>query len=178
VTAAGVDHRELQDRADAARSDTTLGESIVGLTRLAELALTQVSLSPTQYRLLRHLRRGRTIQSDLAFQLAITKQSVTRLVDGLVDERLITRRVDDVDRRRVIHAITPKGRRVLDRADEVLEGFLMAVLQDLESDHEIDAARHGIALFGRAGAASDGRVTPNGIVPGRKRRGATAPFPE
>ena len=159
--------------AEGAPTATSLGDSIVGFTRLAELALSQVALSPTQYRLLAHLRRGRTIQSDLAFRLAVTKQSVTRLVDGLVEKKLIVRQVDDEDRRRVIHAITPKGARVLARADEMLEHFLMAVLQDLDDDADIEAARRGIALFGEAGAASFGRVTPDGIVPGRKTRAGT-----
>ena len=173
VAASDVDLRQFDDGVTAARRTLTLGDAIVGFTRLAELALAQVSVSPTQYRLLSYLRRGRTIQSDLAFQLAVTKQSVTRLVDGLVDRRLITRRVDRQDRRRVIHAITPKGERELDRADAMLERFLMAVLQDLEDDADIEAARHGIELFGLAGAASYGRVKPDGIVPGRKKRAGT-----
>jgi DNA-binding MarR family transcriptional regulator len=171
VAASDVDVRTGE--VDPARAAMTLGDSIVGFTRLAELALSQVALSPTQYRLLSHLRRGRTIQSDLAFQLAVTKQSVTRLVDGLVEKKLIVRRVDDEDRRRVIHAITPKGERLLARADEVLERFLMAVLQDLDDDADIEVARRGIALFGEAGAASYGRVKPDGIVPGRKTRAGT-----
>jgi DNA-binding MarR family transcriptional regulator len=171
VVASDVDVRTGE--VDPARAAMTLGDSIVGFTRLAELALSQVALSPTQYRLLSHLRRGRTIQSDLAFQLAVTKQSVTRLVDGLVEKKLIVRRVDDEDRRRVIHAITPKGERVMSRADEVLERFLMAVLQDLADDADIEAARRGIALFGEASAASYWRVKPDGIVPGRKTRERT-----
>ncbi len=170
VAASDVGVRVSGQVSDADRAAMTLGDSIVGFTRLAELALGQVDLSPTQYRLLSHLRQGRTIQSDLAFRLSVTKQSVTRLVDGLAARKLIVRRVDDQDRRRVIHAITSKGERVLARADEVLERFLMAVLQDLDDDADIDVARRGIELFGRAGAASYGRVTPDGIVPGRKTR--------
>jgi DNA-binding MarR family transcriptional regulator len=165
--------RQTPAAAEPTPAATTLGDSIVGFTRLAELALAQVSLSPTQYRLLSHLRRGHSIQSDLAFRLAVTKQSVTRLVDGLVERRLIVRRVDDADRRRVIHAITPRGERLLARADGVLERFLMAVLQDLDDDADIETARRGIALFGEAGAASYGRVKPDGIVPGRKTRAGT-----
>jgi hypothetical protein len=43
----------------------------------------------------------------------------------------------------------------------------MGVLQDLDDDADVEAARRGLALFGRAGIASYGRVTPDGIVPGR-----------
>ena len=156
---------------NAPRRDASIGDSIVGLSRLAELALAQARMSSTQYRLLLHLRTGHTIQSDLAFELAVTKQSVTRLVDGLVAKGYITRRVDEADRRRVIHAITSEGERALDHADELIEQFLMSVLQDLD-DADIEDARRGIELFGRAKAASFRRVRPDGIVPGRKRRHA------
>jgi DNA-binding MarR family transcriptional regulator len=143
-----------------------LGDAIVGFSRLAELALEEVRLSIMQYRILQHLRRGRAIQSDLAFQLAVTKQSVTRIVDTLVDRRYVTRRVDTDDRRRVIHAISAKGQRALAQADEALERYLMLVLQDLDDDDDIEAARRGINLFGRAGESSYHRVHPDGIVPG------------
>ena len=152
--------------ADTVVEDPSLGDAIVGFARLAELALEEAGLSRIQYRILQHLRHGHTIQSDLAFQLTVTKQSVTRLVDTLVDKRYLTRRVDPADRRRVIHAITPKGQRALDHADTIVERYLMLVLQDLDDDADIEAARKGIRLFGRASHASYERVRPDGIVPG------------
>jgi DNA-binding MarR family transcriptional regulator len=161
--------------------EPSLGDAIVGFSRLAELALAEAGLSVTQYRILRHLRRGRAVQSDLAFRLTVTKQSVTRLVDTLVDRRYVTRRVDPVDRRRVIHAISPKGQRALTRADTILERYLMFVLQDLDDDAEIDAARRGIRLSGFAMYASYERVRPDGIIPGPRssklRSGTTTPRP-
>ena len=160
-------------RDDKPQSDASLGDSIVGLSRLAELALAQAGMSSAQYRLLLHVRTGHAIQSDLAFELAVTKQSVTRLVDGVVAKGFITRRVDEADRRRVIHAITLEGERALGHADEVIEQFLMAVLQDLD-DAESEDARRGLELFGRAKAASFRRVGPDGIVPGRKRQRAAS----
>ncbi len=157
------------DDVDTPSSETSIGDAIVGLARLAELALAQEGMSLTQYRVLNHLQRGHSIQSDLAFQLAVTKQSVTRLVDGLVEQGYITRRVDAQDRRRMIHAMTPKGARALERADELLERYLLLVLQDLEDEADIERARRGIQIFGRAKRASYERVRPDGIVPGRKR---------
>jgi DNA-binding MarR family transcriptional regulator len=154
------------ETADTLVEEPSLGDAIVGFSRLAELALAEAGLSVTQYRILQHLRRGRAIQSDLAFRLTVTKQSVTRLVDTLVDRRYLTRRVDPADRRRVIHAITPKGQRALARADTILERYLMLVLQDLDDDVDIEAARRGIQLFGFASLASFERVRPDGIVPG------------
>jgi DNA-binding MarR family transcriptional regulator len=140
---------------------------MVGLCRLAEIALSEAEISLTQYRILQHLQLGRTIQSDLAFQLAVSKQSVTRLVDTLVEKRYLTRRVDPLDRRRVIHAITAKGKRALARTNAVLEKYLMFILQDLDDDADIEIAKTGLRLFGRAQHASYTRVRPDGIVPGR-----------
>jgi DNA-binding MarR family transcriptional regulator len=146
-----------------------IGPSILGLARLAELALAETRLSLTQYRVLGHLRQGRTIQSDLAFRLAVTKQSVTRLVDGLVAKKYVTRRADDHDRRRVIHAITPKGERALDQANELIERFLMFVLRDLPGAGDAATVREGIALFGRAMATSRERIRP-GILDAAVKR--------
>jgi DNA-binding MarR family transcriptional regulator len=143
---------------------------MVAMCRLTEIALHEADISLTEYRILHHLVLGRTIQSDLAFHLAVSKQSVTRLVDPLVDRGFITRRVDPDDRRRVIHTITAKGKRVLARTDAVLEKYLMFILQDLPDDAEVDAARAGLRLFGRGALDSYQRVHPDGIEPGRFTR--------
>jgi DNA-binding MarR family transcriptional regulator len=140
---------------------------MAGLCRLTEIALAEADISLTQYRILQHLQLGRAIQSDLAFHLAVSKQSVTRLVDTLVEKRYLTRRVDPDDRRRVIHAITPKGERALARTDAILEKYLMLVLQDLDDDAEIETSKAGLRLFGRAAHESYKRVRSDGIVPGR-----------
>jgi DNA-binding MarR family transcriptional regulator len=159
---------DLAGRTDeTTQASPSVGEAMVGLTRLVEYALAEADISVTQYRILHHLQLGRTIQSDLAFQIAVSKQSVTRIVDGLVDRRYITRRVDPIDRRRVIHAITAKGDRALARTNQILEKYLMFILQDLDEDADIDSAKEGLRLIGRAQHASFQRVRPEGIVPGR-----------
>jgi DNA-binding MarR family transcriptional regulator len=151
----------------ATPASPSVGEAMVGLGRLLEYALTEANISATQYRILYYLHLGHTIQSDLAFQLAVSKQSVTRIVDTLVDRRYLTRRVDPIDRRRVIHAITAKGEQALARTDQILEKYLMFILQDLDDDTEIESAQEGLRLIGRAAKASFQRVHPDGIVPGR-----------
>jgi DNA-binding MarR family transcriptional regulator len=152
---------------DAADASPSLGSAMVAMCRLTEIALHEAEVSLTEYRILNHLHLGHTIQSDLAFHLAVSKQSVTRLVDPLVDRGYITRLVDPDDRRRVIHTITAKGERVLARTDAVLEKYLLFVLQDLEDDRDVDSARVGLALFARGAVDSYKRVHPDGIEPGR-----------
>jgi DNA-binding MarR family transcriptional regulator len=155
----------------------SIGGAMVGITRLAEIALGEVGISFTQYRILHHLHLGRSMQSDLAFRLAVSKQSVTRIVDTLVEKRCLTRKVDPDDRRRVIHSITAKGERALARADEVLERYLMMILQDLDDDADVDTAKAGLRLFGRAMLQSYERVGPEGIEPGRLIGGAKRGLP-
>jgi DNA-binding MarR family transcriptional regulator len=166
VAARPIDRDRATAVVDTLVAEPSLGDAVAGFARLVELALDEAGLSLTQYRILQHLRHGHSIQSDLAFRLAVTKQSVTRLVDTLVDQRYITRREDPRDRRRVIHTITARGTRALDRADTIIERYLMLVLQDLDDDADIEAARRGIRLFGWASHASYERVHPDGIVPG------------
>lgn len=151
----------------AGTAQSTLGSTMVGICRLTEIALTETDISMIQYRILHHLLVGRTIQSDLAFHLSVSKQSVTRLVDPLVDKGYIRRRSDPKDRRRVIHTITARGERVLARTDAILEKYLMLILQDLPDDADVSAARAGLGLIGRATMTSYQRVRPDGIVPGR-----------
>jgi DNA-binding MarR family transcriptional regulator len=144
-----------------------MGSAMVAMCRLTEIALHEAEISLTEYRILHHLLLGRTIQSDLAFHLAVSKQSVTRLVDPLVEKGYITRRVDGDDRRRVIHIITAKGKRILAHTDAVLDKYLMFILQDLADDRDVADARAGLELFGRGATASYRRVGPDGITPGR-----------
>ena len=144
---------------------------MVGITRLAEIALGEEGISFTQYRILYYLHLGRSMQSDLAFRLSVSKQSVTRIVDTLVEKHYLTRRSDPEDRRRVIHTITAKGERALARADEVLEEYLLLILQDLVDDDDVEAAKAGLRLFGAAMFESYKRVGPEGIEPGRLSTG-------
>jgi hypothetical protein len=57
-------------------------------------------------------------------------------------------------------------RSVLARTDQILEKYLMFILQDLD-DADIESAKEGLKLIGRAAQASFQRVHSDGIVPGR-----------
>lgn len=52
--------------------------------------------------------------SQLAEYLMLSRPAVTRLIDGLVEHRLVTRRAHPDDRRRLQLAVTEGGRRRLD----------------------------------------------------------------
>ena len=82
------------------------------LARQVELALATVDLTLPQYRVLGILGGGPEASSVLAEKLAVSRPSVTGVVDGLVVPRPRPRATHDaVDRRRIGIELTGDGRR-------------------------------------------------------------------
>jgi long-chain acyl-CoA synthetase len=106
------------------------------LAKHLETALGPVDLSLPQYRLLAYLAGGEAAASVLAGDLAVTRPSITALVDGLVARALIERRADETDRRRVTHVLTDEGRQVLGQADEAISARLEAIAGPVEALEE------------------------------------------
>ena len=63
-------------------------------------------MSLPQFRLLAFLSEGEWAASAVADWLAVSRPSVTALVDGLVERGWVERRESPDDRRRVLHHIT------------------------------------------------------------------------
>jgi DNA-binding MarR family transcriptional regulator len=62
--------------------------------------------------------------SEIAEQAFLPAATLTKLVDHLVDENLVYRRIDPVDRRRIRAYLTPRGRNVHHRINSsVLAGW-------------------------------------------------------
>jgi len=104
------------------------GRTLARLARQVELAAATADISLAQYRLLILLGEGKEAASALADKLAVSRPSVTGVVDGLVARGLVERDHDAEDRRRVRHALTPEGRRVLAAADAEVERRLNEIL--------------------------------------------------
>ena len=132
------------------------------LARLAkqiELGLATVDLSPPQYRVLVSLAEGKAAASALADRLAVSKPSVTAVVDGLVERGLVERRHEVADRRRVAHELTPAGRRLLIAADEAVDTRLETIASHLDDADEEAAAMSGFDVWRRAlDAARDAKA--------------------
>jgi DNA-binding MarR family transcriptional regulator len=94
------------------------GHVIARLARQVELAAVTVDLTLSQYRALALLAEGPEAASALAEKLAVSRPSVTGVIDGLVTRDLVTRRHDQGDRRRIGLDLTSQGRRLLAAADE------------------------------------------------------------
>lgn len=89
---------------------------------LAE-SLADAGLSASQWLVLQRLSfSGEATMGDLAGATGLPSPSLTRHVDGLVDRALVFRRLDDVDRRRVVIHLSTRGQGfVAERAGQLEE---------------------------------------------------------
>ena len=108
-------------------------------TRTAD-ALSSVGLTPALFALLNVVgAREGAIQQELVSALGIDRSTMVALIDQLENAGLAKRRPSATDRRAREIAITPKGRRLLERAreliaqveDEVLAGLSAAERREL-----------------------------------------------
>lgn len=119
------------------------GHVIARLARQVEVAVATVDLTLSQYRVLAILGAGSEAASVLAEKLAVTRPSVTGVVDGLVSRGLARRDPDATDRRRIGVELTGEGRRVLAAADAEVERRLGRVAAQLDQA-DADAASAGL----------------------------------
>jgi len=105
------------------------GRTIARLARQVECAVASVDLTLSQYRVLGILDEGREAASALAEKLAVSRPSVTGVVDGLVARHLVHRGPADGDRRRVDIDLTDNGRQLLAAADAAVDARLDRILE-------------------------------------------------
>ena len=103
------------------------GRVIARLARQLELALATVDLTLPQYRVLILLAEGNEAASALAEKLAVSRPSVTGVVDGLVARGLVQRITVPDDRRRVDHDLTDLGRKLIDVAEAEVQRRLSEI---------------------------------------------------
>jgi long-chain acyl-CoA synthetase len=120
------------------------------LSRVVEVGLARVDLTPSQYRILMFLADGSAQASMMADHLTVSRPSVTAVVDGLVARGLVNRRHDEQDRRRVRHTITAAGEDLLAQADATLEQALDEILTHAGTAPTRQAALDGLAAWHEA----------------------------
>ena len=110
---------------------------VARLSRAFETCLGEESMTLAQFRLLAFLSEGEWAASVIADWLAVSRPSITALVDGLEEKGWVTREHSPSDRRRVLHRLTDTGHEQLVRAADRLEDVLGALFDHLEDDqHE------------------------------------------
>ena len=117
---------------------------IAWLSRRVETALGELDISLPQYRALMILEHEPEGASVVADELAVTRPTVTALIDGLVARELVDRAPDTDDRRRVRLQLTAEGRAVLAKADAAVDARLSDLLATLDSASARKAAIKGV----------------------------------
>jgi MarR family transcriptional regulator for hemolysin len=101
-----------------------------------------LNLSVPQFRALGFVRRHPgTSLSDVAEHVGLTLPSMCKLIDGLVDRKLMERRDHPSDRRRITLNLTAKGGELLQSARESTQESLAGNLSALQEDDCATVAR-------------------------------------
>ena len=98
-----------------------------------------------------HAAGGTMTMGALSSQLMVTSGNVTGLVDGMVADHLVQRRPHATDRRSVIIAMTPAGRRLFAKVSAALSRWIGEAMGDMS---EAELAQL-IALFGKLKQSAD-----------------------
>ena len=147
-----TEDREVAPDDTAARASepaVTAARAAARLARQVTVPLADRDLSLPQYRVLAFLAEGGAAPSDLAGKLAVSRPSVTALMDGLVNRGLVERHRDPDDGRRAHHMLTGAGRAELDAADQVVAQRLIELARHL-TDEESKVAIRGLELISKA----------------------------
>jgi DNA-binding MarR family transcriptional regulator len=114
--------------------------TLAHLARVLERASGELSLP--QYRILSLVARGDERASVLAGRLALTKPTVSAIVDNLAERGLLERRAVEGDRRSIQLVVTPRGTAALDCVERSMAGELERLLQRVD---DRDALLHGLS---------------------------------
>lgn len=106
---------------------------------LAEITrqLTPLGVTPPMYHVLFRLAHdGELQQQDLVLDSGLDAAGVSRIIAKMIDQRLITAKVDPSDRRRRLVRITAKGRRLEESLAPVVDAAVRTVVTGLTHEEE------------------------------------------
>ena len=103
-----------------------------------------------QYAVLGHFERdGPGCITDVTGNAFASKQTLSQLIDGLVESGLLSRSEDPSDRRKVEVSITAKGRDALSRFEAVQMGLLHSLMEDIPDD-DLRKLAEGLSALNRS----------------------------
>jgi DNA-binding MarR family transcriptional regulator len=101
------------------------------VTERLSAALGVEGLTVEQWRAIDLLAGGGQTMSAIADRVGLAPATLTRLIDRLVETNVIYRRIDAVDRRRVLVFLSARGRALHDRVAVLVEREQQALAADL-----------------------------------------------
>lgn len=110
---------------DAARQVLEGVPAVMRIIRTQFRTHRRADISVPQFRAMGYIDRNEGASlSDLATHIGLTLPSMSKLIDGLVGRKLVTRAAHNRDRRRICLSLTPLGRAELRAAHRSTEKFL------------------------------------------------------
>ena len=109
-----------------------LNQSAYALSAQLGAALADLGISVREYCVLMKASEEELTQNVVAERAALDKTTMVVTLDALERAGLAERQVSSADRRARVVAVTPKGRKVLARAFDVVEGEVDDALSALE----------------------------------------------
>jgi DNA-binding MarR family transcriptional regulator len=111
--------------------------------------LQRLGLSLSEYAALRLCARAPAMPSEIAEEAGVTSAGATDIIDRLEERRLVRRLSHPKDRRAVLVALTPSGRRLYKEAQSAQrEGF--RTLGRTMTETELEALLTGLAALVRS----------------------------
>lgn len=101
---------------------------------IRRVAVEQFSMTVGQFQVLRRIRKGIDTVSALAEANRASRPAVSKAVDALVKQGLVSRLPDERDRRQVHLSLTEEGNRLLQAVYEQAEAWLRQKFQALSSE--------------------------------------------
>ncbi|GAB4491395.1 MAG: hypothetical protein Fur0016_03690 [Anaerolineales bacterium] len=98
---------------------------------IRRVAVEQFSMTVGQFQVLRRIRKGIDTVSALAEANRTSRPAISKAVDGLVNQSLVSRLVDEKDRRHVHLTLTDEGQRLLEAVYDQAEAWLRDKFQSL-----------------------------------------------
>ena len=94
---------------------------------------------------------GEMTMGELSEQLMVTSGNVTGVIDGMAADKLVVRRRHETDRRSIVIAMTPKGRKLFSKVRTALSKWMGEAMTDM-NDAEV---AHVIKLLGKLKHSAD-----------------------
>ncbi|WP_248928800.1 MarR family transcriptional regulator [Paenibacillus hamazuiensis] len=95
------------------------------------------ALSVSQVLAMQELEQRRLTLSELAQALFLERSTVSRLVDALVREDFVSRKINESNRREVYLSLTEKGRRSILRVKEQSAHYYESLLEGMSAEERI-----------------------------------------
>jgi len=145
-----------ENRAELANEIIRLQQKSHSLGQYASEAWLELDLTISQLKCLFFIdAQGSTNFRNLAKALGVTPPDITRLVDRLVEQGLVSRREHPDDRRMQLLQVTDKGHSLLSKLREYRTTVLQRILTNLSDGDLLTVARGLRALLKAAGMESE-----------------------